>query len=55
MKLKQIVDAMLKEEYIMDIYEGNEKQAEEQISLVVHNTGFSLEAAKEYFTTIHNR
>lgn len=54
-RVKEVVDALLTEEYIMELYEYDKEFAEEMLYELIHNTGFNLDEAKDYFTAIHNK
>jgi len=55
MSVEGIVEALLKEDYIEELFEGDIEAAKSEIFLVASDTQLGFEYINSYFKTLHNR
>lgn len=55
MSVENIVETLLKEDYIMELFEGDMEAAEEEIGLVAGDTKETYDYIDGYFRGIHRR
>ncbi|OAS85213.1 hypothetical protein [Metabacillus litoralis] len=53
--VEDIVETLLKQDYIMELFEGDMEAAEEEIFMVAGDTKETYEYIDGYFRTLHKR
>ncbi len=55
MSVEDIVEILFKQDYIIELFEGDMKAAEEEIFMVASDTKESYEYIENFFRTVHRK